>query len=113
MKCCDLTAGKLRHRIDIQRESRTADGAGGASLAWLTIALNIPAMIKPLSGNETMAAQRLEANISHRIYIRYAAGFRSSDRIVFDGRMFQIRAILNLEERNRWLEIQAEEGVAQ
>lgn len=111
MKCCDLTAGKLRHVIDIERETKTPDGIGGSYLDWSVVA-SPRAYIKPMSGGERFHAMRIEANITHRIYIRYQTGLREGDRINFNGRLMQIRALINLEEKNRWLEIYADEGQA-
>lgn len=111
MKCCDLTAGKLRHTITIEREQSTSDGAGGSYLTWTTVATP-RAFIKPMSGGERLQAMRLEATVTHRIFIRYRDDLLTSDRINFNGRLMQIRALINLEERNRWIEIYADEGVA-
>lgn len=111
MKCCDLTAGKLRHTITIEREQSTPDGAGGSYLTWTTVATP-RAFIKPMSGGERLQAMRLEATVTHRIFIRYRDDLLTSDRINYNGRLMQIRALINLEERNRWIEIYADEGVA-
>lgn len=111
MKCCDLTSGKLRNPIELQREVKTPDGGGGSTLVPTTFA-NVRAFIKPISGGERFHAMRLEANVTHRIFIRYRADLKASDRIKYGTREFQIRAVLNIEERNRWLEIYADEGQA-
>lgn len=111
VKCCDLFPGALRNRITIQREVEASDGAGGNTLSWKNYA-EIRAFIKPVSGNERLQAMRLEANITHRIYIRYRSDLRTDDRVNYQGRLMQIRALINIEERNKWLEIYAQEGVA-
>lgn len=112
MKCCDLSAGKLRNSIEIQELTNTPDGQGGFSTAWTTI--HTPnAMIKPVSGGERMRAMQLNATVTHRIYLRYVAGIEADMRVKFGDRLFQIRLALNLEERNRWLELHCEEGAAQ
>jgi len=110
MKCCDLSAGKLRTPIVFERETRTPDGGGGFGHMWSSVA-TVRAYVKPLTGNERLNSMRLEANVSHRIFIRYRSDLLTSDRINLDGRLMQVRAILNLEERGRWLEIHAQEGV--
>lgn len=111
MRCCSLTSGKLRHKINLQRQAETPDGGGGTVLAWATFA-SPRAWVKPMSGGERFHSMRLEANTTHRIFVRYRTDLLTSDRIEFGGRLFQIRAIINIEERNRWLEIYADEGVA-
>lgn len=112
MTCCnDLKAGDLRHKITIERETETPDGMGGSSLAWVSITAHpIKAMIKPLSGGESLHAMRLEAKVSHRIIIRYRTDIKTSDRINYNGRLMQIRAKIDLEERHKWLELICEEG---
>lgn len=111
MKCCDMTAAKLRHSIIVQRETRTADGQGGSSIVWTTQA-SFRAYVQPVSGTERLFAQRIDATITHRIYARYRADIATSDRINMGGRLMQIKAIINMEERNKWIEIHAVEGEA-
>jgi len=69
MKCCDLIAGKLRNTIVIQTPTQTADGAGGSQINWTTV-ISPKAFIKPLSGGEQLQAMKIQATITHRIYIR-------------------------------------------
>ena len=112
MKCCDIKSGSLRQTILIERATLTPDGSGGNTKAWVTHK-TLRAKISPLSGKERVYASRLEANITHRLLIRYTTDILPSDRINFNGRYFNIRAILNIEEANRFIEISGEEGVAQ
>ena len=111
MKCCDLTSGLLRHQITIQRESKTKDAVGGYDGSTWATHLQPYAYIKPVSGFERLQAMKLEATISHKIYIRYVADISPNDRIVFNSRTMQIRAIINIEERDKWLELTCDEGV--
>lgn len=111
MKCCDLFPGALKNRITFQRQTKTADGAGGGSIVWSDIA-ETRAFIKPMSGNERLQSMRLETNVTHRIFIRYRTDIRTDDRISYKGRTMQIRALINIEEQNKWIEIYADEGVA-
>ena len=110
MKCCELTTGKLRSIIVIEREARVSDNAGGQTITWAQHAA-MRAWVKPMSGGERVQAMRLEATVTHRIYTRYKSGLLTSDRISFNGRTFQIRALIDIEERGQWLEILANEGV--
>lgn len=112
MKCCDLYAGKLRNKISLEREVVTPDGFGGSSHVWVEIK-TFRAYIKPVSGSERLHSQRLEASMSHKVFIRYNNDIMPTDRINYNGRFFQIRAVINIEERNKWLELVCEEGVAQ
>lgn len=102
----------LRHSISIQQESRVADGGGGSTLSWTNVATGISAAIEPLRGGERLRAMQLEDSITHKVTIRYRAGVTAAMRILFGARVFNIRAVINPGERDRWLEIMAEEGVA-
>ena len=112
MKCCDMYAGKLRNSITIERLITIPDSIGGSNKAWVTNK-TLKAFIKPMSGAETLHSQRLEARLTHRVLIRYVSDILNTDRINYNGRHFQIRSIINVEERNLWIELSCEEGVAQ
>ncbi len=42
----------------------------------------------------------------------YRAGVAPKQRLLFGARTLNIRAVVNPDERNRWLELLCEEGVA-
>ncbi len=106
-----MRSGVLRKRVTLQAESRTDDGAGGYALSWTDVA-TVWAEIAPLGGREAFAAHRLEARVTHRVRLRYREGITADMRLVMGSRVFNIRAVLNEGERNRWLDLLAEEGVA-
>jgi len=114
MKCCDIESGKLRHKVSVQRLNRIDAGGGSYNVEWETFASPY-AWIKPLSGTESLFGMQLEDTITHDIIIRYKASrtITPENRIKFGSRLFNIRSVINVEERNRWLQIRAEEGVAQ
>ena len=111
MKCCDITAGKLRRSITIQRKVSVPDGAGGWETDWETRA-NVRAMLKPLSGRERMEYERLQATVSYRCVIRFRDDLLASDRVLYNGKAYAIRYFFDIEERRKWLELALEEGVA-
>jgi len=109
MKCCDLTAGKLRTPVTFEEAVKTQTGLG-STVTWQTI-LETRAYVKPLSGTERYRADRLEATTQVRIFVRYDDNINTADRVTYKGKALQIRAIINLEERDKWFEIFAEDGV--
>lgn len=111
MNCCDIIPGMLRHRITFKRNVATPDGIGG-SVIVPTDVIDVAAFIKPVSGNERWQSMRIESNVTHRIYTRYRAGITPDLFIQYGLRKFQVKAVLNLEESNQWLEIHAVEGEA-
>ena len=112
MKCCELYAGKLRNSIIIERSKSTKNNSGGQDIIWSTYK-TVKAFIKPKSGTERVRGMKLESPLTHSIFIRYTSDILPTDRVNFKGRYMQIRAVINMEERNRWIELACEEGVAQ
>ncbi len=111
MKCCDLSAGGLREPLVFQRRQTQPDGMGGQDLDWVDL-FSTKGDVRPLSGREALTGMQREASVSHRIFIRYRDGLLPSDRILMRGKPMQIIAIINVEMRNRWFELQCLEGVA-
>lgn len=109
MKCCELTAGKLRHSITWQEKTQTPDGGGGYTYTTSDTA-TMRAYIKPVSTNERFFAQRIESDVTHKIFIRYRTDLNPAMRIKFGARFFQVKGFINIEEQNKWLEISAVEG---
>lgn len=104
-----MRAGRLRHRIAIEQQVLTDDGAGGVTEEWVEIAAPYAAVI-PLGGDELFAAQQTMPRVSHRIEMRYMHDIESSTmRVVFRERVFDIEAVLNIDERDRELHLYCEE----
>jgi SPP1 family predicted phage head-tail adaptor len=104
----DMRSGLLRHKIIFQTATDTSDGMGGFTQSW-SDTYTCFAAIWPLRSNERLEAMKMESKITHKIRMRYQPGITSSMRIKFGSRYFQISAPINPDERNRELEILAEE----
>jgi SPP1 family predicted phage head-tail adaptor len=111
VKCCEIDSGKLRHKIKIQRENLTDDGYGGSTVLWVD-RLEARAWIKPTSGTEQNFGMQTQDTVTHDIVIRYSSTeILAKDSVLFETRRFNIRSVINVEERNRWLQLRCEEGV--
>lgn len=103
--------GAYRQRLYVQQETPVADSAGGNAMSWTTIN-TVWASVEPISGWERLQAGKLTGSITHRIRMRYDSTLTPDMRFVLGSRVFNIRAILNAQERNHSFEVLAEEGVA-
>jgi SPP1 family predicted phage head-tail adaptor len=110
-KCCDYTASMLRQMVAIQRLNKTADGAGGWEKSWSSIG-TAHAYMRASGGGERFFADRLNMEIRYVAVIRYRENIQASDRIIYDGKAYQIRSIVDVEFKKKWLELSLEEGVA-
>jgi len=104
-----MRAGKLRNRIVIQKPDDYASRINGER-TFHTFA-TVWAAVSPMSGSESMnsTTRKDEAMLTHRITIRFLRGLTPDMRISFESRTLKIRAIRNVGERNREIEIDAYE----
>lgn len=103
--------GRLRYKVDLESATNTRDSGGGLSQAFNAVA-SIFADIRPQSGDETFRQGKVQEKLTHNIIIRYRTGVTTSQRISYDSRIFQIRSVINVDERDRFLMLKCVEGEA-
>lgn len=90
-----LSAGRLRHRIRIERPDYTQDPITGEMvLSWELVVEKVPAAIEPLSAREFIAAQATQSAVTARIVIRQRDDVDATMRIIHRGRIYNIRGVL-------------------
>ncbi len=104
----DIRIGELRQRLVIERPVRASDGGGGATESWQAVA-TVWARLRPLAGEEITQADALVGKVSHEIVIRYRTDLQPEMRFRRGGRLFDIRASLDVDERHRFLRCLVEE----
>ena len=109
-----ITAGELRHRIQIVAPAPSGqDSMGGVSpqdrTEW-TVVRTCWASIEAWTGSATLAANQFISSASHWIVIRHPRDFTptSQNKVWFQdftgkNRTFQIEAVLNPTEQSRML----------
>lgn len=89
-----LAAGRLRHRVSLQRQEETRDPDSGAVIvAWVPYA-QVWAAVEPLSVKEFIASQAMQSEVSARITIRHRDDVSAKDRVVFRGKAYNIHGVL-------------------
>lgn len=101
--------GQLRERITIQTLASTADTGGGISASF-SDSETIHARIKPTNGKEVYAQGKVQDRVTHEILIRHNTSVTPKTRIKYGTRFFNVRAVLNIDERDRYMKVLAEEG---
>lgn len=97
-----VTIGDLRHRVQIESATRTSDGGGGATIAW-TLVADVAAAIWPRTSDETFESDRNAGRATHDIWIRYRSDVKPEMRMRFGTRVFDVRGVIDVEDRSRWL----------
>jgi SPP1 family predicted phage head-tail adaptor len=97
-----MQAGALRHRLTIQAAPRVPvrDTTGAAVEVWEDVA-EVWGSVEPLSGRELMSAQQLNAELSHRVRLRYLPGLSPIMQIRYGTRRFRLYSIVDPDERHR------------
>lgn len=102
-KCClSLKASDLRHPITLESPVLNSDGSQSGS--WKQ-RIKARAKIEPFAGRELLLSQQVSPRLTHRVTMRYRPGVVTDWRIRFRGRILHIDRSINIEERNRVLEI--------
>jgi len=100
----------IRHLMTLQEPSRVNTGDGTTSDDWLSIRKEW-GFISPLRGRERIEAKKIQSKVTHRIIMRYIKGVTTEHRLLLGDRVFEIDAVLNKDEQNSELEIEAVELV--
>ena len=105
-------AGELDQRVKVMRLVRTPDGYGGYDNSF---AENNEywCHVRPLSGRETVEADRLQGEATYLFVFRNGLDVRDADMLEWEGEQFNIRVRKQPKKRNLYIEIEAERGVAQ
>ena len=103
-----MEAGKLRHLVTLQRKTGAVDTWGEPTDTWTDLA-SVWASIQPMAGREAFTGLELQALDMVRIGIRYTSGLVPTDRVNWNGRLYDILAIHNKDERNRAMELVVKE----
>lgn len=103
-----ISASDLIHEIVIEEPVQTQDATGGVTTAWTTF-VEAYASIKWLRGREFFAAQQFSAERWCRVTTWYVEGVNERMRVNFGGRIFNIRFVNNVNERDEALELMCTE----
>lgn len=107
-----LRIGELNRQIKLQQRASSQDTYGQQVNTWSDVCTTW-AHIRPLSGRELIAAQAVQSEVSHEIVIRYRPGITAAMRAVYQGRFFNILAVLDQDTQHRSLVLQVSEGLNQ
>lgn len=112
-----VRGGTLRHRLTFQRKSTDTDELGQPLNTWVNAFKPVWGDVAPISGRELMTATAVQSEVTHSILVRYRPEFQNPKdvaamRVLFGARVFDIKASMNQDERNRLVVLQAAEGMS-
>lgn len=95
--------GELRHSVTIQTESTTQNTYGEYPDTWSDVA-TVRAKIDPVRGKEYLAERHAQGETTYKVMARHHAGFVQKNRLKFGSRYLYIEAVMDIEERGRYIE---------
>jgi SPP1 family predicted phage head-tail adaptor len=90
--------------VTVQGQVQTQDPSTLAvAVTWADVIVDEPAEFVPLSGREFVQANAVAAEIDARCTIRWRSDVSPTMRVVFDGGVYEIAAVLPDPSARRWL----------
>jgi len=111
-----MEAGRLRHRVTIQRRLESRDTYGGRQETWSDVA-EVWAEVAPLVGREYMEGRQEGAEITTKIRIRYRREIGPEMRVMWDDpqahdkRYYDIESVQHVETKQREIVLMCRERV--
>ena len=106
-----MRTGLMTRQVTIRTMARTPDGMGGYTETPTDVA-GIWAEVEPLQGNEQLRAMQTGMLRPHRFTMRYRTGISAALTILYGARVFNIKSVVDLEEKHRELVILGDEVFA-
>lgn len=103
-----IRPGEFRHLITIQKNTTGRDAIGGISNSWSTH-VTAWASIKPLQGFEAESGDKVRGRIRYLFTLLWQSGIHPQMRISWDSRFFDIESVLEQDEGNALIMMNATE----
>lgn len=108
-----MQAGKLRHRITLQRNVPRQDPRSGEMVSQWRDVDSVWAEVVPLSAREFVAARAAQSEVVARITIRYRADVTPAMRIIYRGGIYVVDGVLSDSGSGiKYLTLPVRKGVA-
>lgn len=88
-----MSAGKLRHRIDLQQRSTTKDDFGQVVPGAWTVVAQVWAHVVHLSGIESIKSGADTSTTRASVRIRHRRGIDAGMQLIHDGRAYDIKGV--------------------
>ncbi|WP_455918851.1 head-tail adaptor protein [Ensifer canadensis] len=112
------SSGRMREKLHLQKRTMVDDGMGNETAGDFATVFTAPGELVPMRGGEGVQAARLTGTQPYIVRIRSCAasrdvtpGWRAVDARN-DKRVLNIRTVTNPDQKNGWLELLVDDGVA-
>jgi len=105
-----LRSGQRRHLVTIQSKALVTDEWGGTIDGWADFA-KAWAAIRMSRGRELVAAQAVQSEMVGTFNIAYRAGITQDMRVLYGGKYYNIKAVVDINEQHRDLDLMVSTGL--
>ncbi|MCA0314226.1 MAG: phage head closure protein [Candidatus Melainabacteria bacterium] len=95
-----LSAGELNRRIAFEEKSTTYDENRSRVETWSTFSAFVPAKVVPVSGTDGVLVGEQAAQTRAEFWIRFREDIKTEHRINYNGRIFDILDIAEIDRRH-------------
>lgn len=99
-----MRAGRYRHRVTIKEKVVSRDTYGEEDITWTPVA-TVWADLQPIRGREYLEMDASQADVSHRVYLRWREGIVPTMRLYFGERVLHIESVIRPREIREALEL--------
>ena len=104
-----IAIGKLKKRLDIQTFTEVPSAQYATTKTWTTTA-TVWGNIEPIKGSVYFASKQIGENVTHKIIVRFpASSITTENWVLHNSIRYRIRAVRNLAQDNRYIELMCEE----
>jgi SPP1 family predicted phage head-tail adaptor len=107
-----MFAGRLRYRLTFQKPVKILDESGEVIVDTWVSQFTVWGSIEPLSGREYLSASEFRAGITSSVRMRWREGIDTGMRIVCDGTVYDIVAVLPMKGLHREVVFMCTSGIA-
>jgi len=114
MSVGSVAAGRLRHRVTIQKNGTATRNAYGElePTSWVDVA-SVYAEVRQQSGTESTDADRVAERITHHVVVQYREGITAAMRIVWQNKVLNIRHVQDLHGMHRGMLLLCEQDAGE
>ena len=97
-----MRIGQLRHLVTLQQPTEGVDEYGNPTTIWVDVG-QAWAAVEPVRGQEQYLAQQTYGTTTYRVRIRHRQDVSVTWRVVWEGRVLEVKAALDVDGRHREL----------
>lgn len=103
----DNSASRFKQRIKLERPVISQDSIGDTLTTWVLVD-EVWADVSATSAIEANFGRSLREVVTYQVYLRWRDDVRADWRMTYNGQVFRILSVVNVDEENKLLKLKVE-----